>query len=342
MRKIAKLKKWLTLEEAAQIASAMLDEEVKEVDLLRLTLEGHLKLSIRFLTEIMAAQGKPMTDEAADNLLFKSSGFGIFQSLRSITNSPPGKLFNREDGLRIDTIRGVWDFSMIGDEVNYIESQYQRLIGGPEVTPKYQSGVYVENEHGWLMCQLLEKSEEANWRFDSCNYKELQERIVVENLDKSKAKRLLEDYDNAWENFAADREWYYHDEYKEEYYSTEQLPTDIMLVVRTRALNELIKKLLDGEEDLNNKQGANEKTPQATKAKNSMLKVIGGFVQMHYLRDSKRGTYLHGEKPNIKAIAEHYNNRLARAGFNDNGIKDTSLRKIIKVSLEQIAENKEE
>lgn len=62
---------------------------------------------------------------------------------------------------------------------------------------------------------------------------------------------------------------------------------------------------------------------------------------MHYLRDSKRGVYLHGEKPNIKAIAEHYNNRLARAGFNDNGIKDTSLRKIIKVSLEQIAENKE-
>jgi hypothetical protein len=340
MRKIAKLKKWLTLEEAAQIASAMLDEEVKEADLLRLTLEGHLKLSIRFLTEIMAAHGKPMTDEEADNQLFKSPGVGLFQSLRSMTNSPPGKHFNRKDGLRIDTIRGVWDFSMIGDEVNYIESQYQRLIGGPEITPKYQSGVYVENEHGWLMCQLLEKSEGANWRFDSCNYKELQERIVVENLDKSKAKRLLEDYDNAWEDFVMEREWHVVSE--EEYFSTEKLPTDIMLVVRTRALNELITKLLDGEEDLNNNQGANEKTPQATKAKNSMLKVIGGFVQMHYLGDSKRGAYLFGEKPNIKAIAEHYNNRLAQAGFNDNGIKDTSLRKLIKVSLEQIAENKEE
>ncbi|MHB9100341.1 MAG: hypothetical protein ACYC2E_02320 [Sulfuricella sp.] len=48
MRKLDKLKKWLTIVDAARYLSIAFDEDVSEADVLRLALDGHLKLSVNF------------------------------------------------------------------------------------------------------------------------------------------------------------------------------------------------------------------------------------------------------------------------------------------------------
>ena len=83
------------------------------------------------------------------------------------------------------------------------------------------------------------------------------------------------------------------------------------------------------------------KTPQERKRENSLLKVIGVFVEFTYLTNkNKSDRFWHGDKPNIKAIADQYFNKLGQAGFSDDSIKSTSLRKIFSESLEQIKNNK--
>ena len=55
--KLWKLKEWLTVPEAARHLSIMFGEDVNEADVLRLALDGHLKLSINFVNGTSARRG---------------------------------------------------------------------------------------------------------------------------------------------------------------------------------------------------------------------------------------------------------------------------------------------
>lgn len=55
--KLFKLKKWLTVPEAARHLTNLFDEEVTEADVLRLALDRHLKLSVYFVNHAYARQG---------------------------------------------------------------------------------------------------------------------------------------------------------------------------------------------------------------------------------------------------------------------------------------------
>jgi hypothetical protein len=46
LSKLPKLKKWLTVPETAKHLSVILNDEIVEADVLRLALDGYLKLSI--------------------------------------------------------------------------------------------------------------------------------------------------------------------------------------------------------------------------------------------------------------------------------------------------------
>lgn len=59
--KLFKLKKWLTLSEAADHLSIVFGEKVKESDVLRFALDGHLKLSVNFVNHARARCGEKMT-----------------------------------------------------------------------------------------------------------------------------------------------------------------------------------------------------------------------------------------------------------------------------------------
>ncbi len=51
MSKLFKLKEWLTLPDAAKHLAIAFGEEVGEADVLRLALDGHLKLSVNFVNK---------------------------------------------------------------------------------------------------------------------------------------------------------------------------------------------------------------------------------------------------------------------------------------------------
>lgn len=55
--KLFNLKKWLTVTDAARRLSIAFSEEVTEADVLRLALDGHLRLSVHFVNHANARRG---------------------------------------------------------------------------------------------------------------------------------------------------------------------------------------------------------------------------------------------------------------------------------------------
>jgi hypothetical protein len=58
MGNLFKLKEWLTIPEAAKHLAVLFGEKVAKSDVLRLALDGHLKLSVNFVNETLANTGK--------------------------------------------------------------------------------------------------------------------------------------------------------------------------------------------------------------------------------------------------------------------------------------------
>ncbi|MBU2648362.1 hypothetical protein KKI24_26890 [bacterium] len=73
MSKLFKLKKWLTLEEAAVHISNVLDEAVTIADLLRFALDGYLTLSVDFVNHTQARKGKWVKTEDVESIWKKYS-----------------------------------------------------------------------------------------------------------------------------------------------------------------------------------------------------------------------------------------------------------------------------
>ncbi len=147
--KLLKLKEWLTVEEAAKRLSITVGEEVTEADILRLTLDGHLTLSVYFVNH---AKGRPFTIEPYDKEA------SILEATREFVKDRPllsdqlaalnefvlhnrGEILpnGREmmviggDDQSCTRLEGVWDLLMLGAERLDVEHLYQSITGGPEV-----------------------------------------------------------------------------------------------------------------------------------------------------------------------------------------------------------------
>jgi len=150
--KLFKLKEWLILADAAQHLSAVFGEDVKEADVLQLALNGHLKLSVRFVNGTRALCGRVVPLEDAET-------FEVRENLNS------GKTIKVTRGLQIRegeileldkeirTLEGVWDLPMIGAERLDVEHDFENQTGGPAVSLICLDGVLVEGLDGTL-CQL--------------------------------------------------------------------------------------------------------------------------------------------------------------------------------------------
>ena len=146
MSKLFKLKEWLTIPEAAKHLSAIFSEDVIEADVLRLALDGHLKLSINFVNHTQGKRGRFIS--------FKDTKWKLFPKIVGVKQAnahfPPAKIVEcpphlleklseipederdnyyplpmslHVDGERfididdeVTTIKGIWDLSMIGAE----------------------------------------------------------------------------------------------------------------------------------------------------------------------------------------------------------------------------------
>lgn len=139
-KKLFKLKSFLTLEQAAEYLTSILDEPVCVADILQLALDGRLTLSVNFVNHASAHPGKivrytrqEISALAAarnyiDDLNWVDDLFAIFQAKK--TGRPTDEItpkimcsrnlgndhwmtFDRET---VTKLEGVWDLPMVGGE----------------------------------------------------------------------------------------------------------------------------------------------------------------------------------------------------------------------------------
>lgn len=143
MSKLFNLKKWLSIEDAARHLSIAFGENITDADVLRLALDGHLRLSVDFVNHARAkhmrvipigeARTVPSLD-GKDTVLL-----GLFLNEHEILDHAEGPIVD---------LTGVWDLTMIGGERLDVEHSYYAKTNGPEVTLINIDGAYVANLDG--------------------------------------------------------------------------------------------------------------------------------------------------------------------------------------------------
>jgi hypothetical protein len=141
--KLFKLKEWLTVPEAARHLSIFFGEEVNEGDVLRLALDGHLKLSVNFPNHVYAKSGDIVSiEDATYSTLSVDFIKKVNPNLKDRQDVKPVKimtslildnerLLNMSDSVTM--LRGVYDLLMVGYEVQWVENKYHELTGNPIV-----------------------------------------------------------------------------------------------------------------------------------------------------------------------------------------------------------------
>lgn len=268
MSKLFNLKEWLTVADAARHLSIAFGEDVTEADVLRLALDGSLRLSIYFVNHAKARCGKVVP--------WKETEWTLFPGLDQLVGSQPAKkvhydldarpcpakleaLFKELSpeeiqkftpvlrSLNIDderyltlsedvaTLQGVWDLPMIGAERLDIEHEYQNLTGGPSVTLENLDGAFVEGSDGQI-CQLQEDWDENEYvAGSSSQLKSLKRHIAEKGIEGAEAESLLNRHSEQRKEFLEKRRTRPK---KENYYPAGGLPKDAVIVVRTEALRE--------------------------------------------------------------------------------------------------------
>lgn len=159
MGKLTDLKEWLTVADAAKHISIAYGEDVTEADVLRLGLDGQLRLSVYFVNGVEAYEGVFLPPDEAFGLIFPDAPYPqeLERHCKEMPayerGSPVLHERNIEDDLfvtitkNVTSLTGVWDLSMLGAERTDIERRYQSLTGGPTVKPGTR-GVYVNERSG--------------------------------------------------------------------------------------------------------------------------------------------------------------------------------------------------
>lgn len=131
MSKLFKLKEWLTIPETARHLSGLFGEPVTEADVLRLALDGHLKLSVHFVNISRARFGTLISASEAE-----ARRIADWTDDRDPTGDTPlddDKFLALEGPVKM--IDGVWDLLLKDNGWLDVENRFQKLTGGPEVVP---------------------------------------------------------------------------------------------------------------------------------------------------------------------------------------------------------------
>lgn len=286
MKKLSKLREWLTLDEACDYLSLALGEEVQKKDIYRLALDEHLKISVNFVNKAYVRMGKIIPAEEVEWI--EMSGFfdDLFKKIHSEngTELPNNRYFTKsikiDDERYIDlndavtSIEGVWDLTMFGNERLDIEHYFQISTGGPGVSLTMLDGVFVER--GDVICAVQESWEKNEYQLGSIANKErLKAKIIEENLSVTEQAKI-------WDQFEHDRSNYLETKKKralsEDYYPAGSLPVDSVLVVKMAALLDFISQLDDESEK-----------PLGSKERNTYLVLFAALCKEAQIDYKQRG-----------------------------------------------------
>jgi hypothetical protein len=150
LKSLFTLRKWLTVDEAAKHLSVLFDEPVANAELLRLALEGELRLSVLFVNHARAKRGRIVSvDEARTIESAGPNGEKIFTLQGEFIDD--GRVMELESEIQILT--GVFDLPMVGAEELDVEHEYQMLTGGPAVELTVLTGAFVCNDDVYWQVQ---------------------------------------------------------------------------------------------------------------------------------------------------------------------------------------------
>jgi len=246
--KLFKLKEWLIVPDAARHLSIVFEEEISEADVLRLALDGQLKLSVYFVNHVYAIPGNVVPYEDVE--WYPDDSISEPSDLPEEAKDRPEWLMkskkiadNRYLNLEKEVIKikGIWDLSMIGNERLNIENEYQVLTDGPGVTISTLGSAYVESEEGQI-CQLQYRCGEGS----PCGS---DPQLVIFN--DPEIDHVL---------FSDSKRPYMH---PDNFFPANGLSGDVVIVVRTKAL-------IDLQESLSSEELTRGKTLE-TDAKTSIL-----------------------------------------------------------------------
>ena len=251
MKKLFDLKEWLTLEDAAKHLTILFGEEVKVSDVLRLALDGRLRLSVDFVNNTNVRTAKIVSiDEATfidiPILQRKDASKPDPKNLQAVGHVKvlngisyfDNKVINYDDDEKVYSLSGVWDLAMIGGERIDIEYKYHQLTGGPDVELLNIDGSFVVDEKRTVAMHLM---------------KQFKEFVYDKNLSPEKND------ENRRRN----------------YYPAEGLPDDSVLVVRTSALRLLEDTIRDNQK----KNDPPIRKSAATKAADTYLVIIAALAK---------------------------------------------------------------
>lgn len=232
MKKLFNLKEWLTISDTAKYLSLTLGEEVAEADVLRLALDGHLRLSVNFIHGAIARRGN------VGNLVDEETKLTL-----KLHNEPDLYPFSALPE-SMETLKGVWDLPMLGDEVLEIENEYQRLTGGYSVFRR-RVGIYVNRNDGEIFqLQDVIKFIDSQYSRDSVD-KFLQD-INENNIPKSKRESLWKRGKLLAQKMEKEQELMdTHMINISNYFPAPRLPDCAMLIIRTEVLREFEQSIND-------------------------------------------------------------------------------------------------
>jgi hypothetical protein len=149
--KLYKLREWLQLEEAASYLSEALGETVDSASILRLALDGYLRLSVNLVNKATVRFGTIVTLDEANKRDFSLPPGSAPVTVVTALDLGNGRYLNLED--QVTTIEGIWDLPMpmIGSERLDIEHRYQNLTFGPAVTLVGLDGAFLEGPPNMLL-----------------------------------------------------------------------------------------------------------------------------------------------------------------------------------------------
>jgi hypothetical protein len=291
LKKLFTLKKWLTLQEAARHLALMFGEEICEADVLRLALDGHLKLSVNFVNRARAREGnvRPIEEAEYEDFLFE------FSPQIPIPDEDKGKPIKVMRGLNLDgkrvlnlgkdviSLDGVYDLAMLGNERIDVEHQYQMLTNGPSVTLMGLDGAFVTGDAN-TMYQILDSFDNNEYQAGSKGYlRKLEHEISLNNIEPEKAKELLAKHKEDRNKFLAKANERRHaGRDSENYYPAGGLPDDCVIVVRTDALREFEQTI--------NADSVPADKPVTTTERNTLLTIIAALCDYSAIDPKARGT----------------------------------------------------
>lgn len=151
MSRLLRLKKWLSLTEAATVLSGALNESVGSVDVLQLALDGYLVLSVNFVNR---AYGRSCRSVAFEEIEWEE--IPSLDGASTISVPVNGRLLFLGGGMFLveDDVReldGVWDLPLIGGERVDVEHLFHTLNFGPERNAVSIEGVLVKSQGGEII-----------------------------------------------------------------------------------------------------------------------------------------------------------------------------------------------